>query len=77
MCKGQCPGTAIDGDWRNRTEHCDVWKAAFARLEAELIAEGRAPISMSPERSRIEQAFLEHWGRGKSIYMSQIVGPAR
>src|SRR5207247_7363385 len=19
MCKGQCPGTAIDGDWRNRT----------------------------------------------------------
>ncbi|HTR41058.1 MAG TPA: radical SAM protein, partial [Pseudomonadales bacterium] len=22
MCKGQCPGTAIDGDWRNRTEHC-------------------------------------------------------
>jgi uncharacterized protein len=22
MCKGQCPGTAIDGDWRNKTEHC-------------------------------------------------------
>ncbi len=26
ICKGQCPGTAIGGDWRNRTEHCEVWK---------------------------------------------------
>ena len=26
QCKGQCPGTSIDGDWRNRTEHCDLWK---------------------------------------------------
>lgn len=24
-CKGQCPGTAIDGDWRNRTVHCVFW----------------------------------------------------
>ena len=22
FCKGQCPGTAIDGDWRNRTADC-------------------------------------------------------
>ena len=28
MCKGQCPGTAIDRDWRNRTEHCEVWKGS-------------------------------------------------
>ena len=32
MCKGQCPGTAIDGDWRNRTEHCDLWKGLFLSL---------------------------------------------
>ncbi len=32
MCKGQCPGTAIDRDWRNRSEHCAVWKALFADL---------------------------------------------
>jgi uncharacterized protein len=25
-CKGNCPGSGIDGDWRNRTEHCRVLK---------------------------------------------------
>ena len=25
FCKGQCPGTAMNGDWRNKTEHCDLW----------------------------------------------------
>jgi uncharacterized protein len=24
-CKGQCPGTAINGDWRNRTKDCLFW----------------------------------------------------
>jgi len=32
FCKGQCPGTAIDGDWRNRTEHCSVWQLREQRL---------------------------------------------
>ena len=46
MCKGQCPGTAIDGDWRNRTEHCEVWKAVYGLLETELVAEGKNPLSL-------------------------------
>jgi uncharacterized protein len=74
MCKGQCPGTAIDGDWRNRTEHCEVWKAAYGQLEAELVAEGLRPISLRPERESLEQALLEQWSRGHSAYMSQWVG---
>jgi uncharacterized protein len=32
MCKGQCPGTAIDQDWRNRTEHCGVWMTIYTDL---------------------------------------------
>ena len=71
MCKGQCPGTAIDGDWRNRTEHCAVWKAAYGQQEAELVAEGKVPLSLSPARKRLEQSLLEQWGRGHSAYMSQ------
>ena len=43
MCKGQCPGGAINGDWRNRSSKCDLWMALFERFEAELIAEGRTP----------------------------------
>jgi uncharacterized protein len=71
MCKGQCPGTAIDGDWRNRTEHCEVWKAAYGQQEAELVAEGKVPLSLSPARKRLEQSLLEQWSQGHSAYMSQ------
>jgi uncharacterized protein len=66
MCKGHCPGTAIDGDWRNRTEHCEVWKALFERLETELSAEGLLPLSLSPQRRRIEQTHLTRWAQGQA-----------
>ena len=52
MCKGQCPGGSINGDWRNRSSKCDLWMALFERFEAELIAEGRTPLSISPHRRR-------------------------
>jgi uncharacterized protein len=28
-CRGFCPGTAINGDWRNRTEHCETIMKMF------------------------------------------------
>jgi uncharacterized protein len=71
MCKGHCPGTAIDGDWRNRTEHCGVWMALYEHLEAELTASGKKPLSLSADRKLIEQSLLERWGRGQTAYMSQ------
>jgi uncharacterized protein len=73
MCKGQCPGTAIDGDWRNRTEHCEVWKGLFQGIEAELLAEGRAPLSVSPDRPALEQAMIEAWTRGETVSMAQLL----
>ena len=33
FCKGHCPDTAIDGDWRNRTVNCRLWYGLFARIE--------------------------------------------
>jgi uncharacterized protein len=73
MCKGQCPGTAIDGDWRNRTEHCEVWQALYARLEADLVTEGLTPLSLRPERADLENAFLDRWARGRNGHMSEWV----
>lgn len=64
MCKGQCPGTAIDSDWRNRTEHCDVWKALFTWMEGELLADGYAPLSLLPARKDVERILVEHWSAG-------------
>jgi len=36
LCKGQCPGTAIDGDWRNRTADCQLWYHLFTIIEKDL-----------------------------------------
>src|SRR5262249_12879875 len=54
MCKGQCPGTAIDSDWRNRTEYCDTWKGLYRRLEEEMLRAGVLPLSVSPMREQVE-----------------------
>ena len=64
MCKGQCPGTAIDGDWRNRTELCPVWMGLYERLEAEMLEAGQTPLSVDPLRPQVEAALLAGWARG-------------
>jgi uncharacterized protein len=74
MCKGQCPGTAIAGDWRNRTEHCEVWKTVFETLEAELVAKGEEPLSISPRRRELEQEFVESWSRGQNPALYYYAG---
>ncbi|MFN7590108.1 MAG: radical SAM protein [Planctomycetota bacterium] len=67
FCKGQCPGTAIDGDWRNKTEHCELWMTMLGQIESELLQEGKLPLSAHPDRKLIEQKLLEHWARGENL----------
>ena len=50
FCKGNCPGTAIDGDWRNRSVHCKTWYSIFELTERDIILSGGLPISRQPER---------------------------
>jgi uncharacterized protein len=57
-CRGQCPGTAIDGDWRNRSEYCAVWKGLLRDYEEELLDAGLMPVSAHPQRAALEQAYL-------------------
>jgi uncharacterized protein len=68
MCKGQCPGTSIHSDWRNRSEHCLVWKELFAVCERQLLAEGKPVLSMG-ERAVLEQKFVEAWSAGTNTKM--------
>jgi uncharacterized protein len=70
MCKGQCPGTAIDGDWRNRSESCEVWKGVYEHLERELLAAGERPVSCRPDRRAIEAMFLRRWEAGRNSGIS-------
>jgi len=55
MCKGQCPGTSIDGDWRNRTEHCEEWMHLFGVIERRMIVAGKIPLTIQPVRFELEQ----------------------
>ena len=57
-CRGECPGTGIDGDWRNRTEHCGTLLILFERLEKELVAEGKVPLSLAENREDMEKLLL-------------------
>lgn len=35
-CSGQCPGTAIDDDWRNRTRDCRFWYNLIEYIEKDM-----------------------------------------
>jgi uncharacterized protein len=77
MCKGQCPGTAVDGDWRNRTEHCAEWMHLFSTIERRMIVSGKIPLTIQPLRFDIERRQLEHWARGENPSMSWIASTLR
>jgi uncharacterized protein len=77
MCKGQCPGTAIDGDWRNRSELCEVWMRLYERLEAELLRAGQTPLSIHPLRPQVEAKILDGWARGVNVTMESVLREMR
>lgn len=73
MCKGHCPGTAEDGDWRNRTEHCGLWMKLYEHFEAQAVAAGKTPLSLHPEREAVEQRFLAMWAAGRNPTLRQVI----
>lgn len=73
MCKGQCPGTAIDGDWRKRTVDCEMWFQLFERLEGKLVTDGETPVSLRPDRKAIEQRLIEAWRAGRHLSIKQAL----
>lgn len=58
-CKGSCPGEGIGGDWRSRTDHCGTLKTIFSEQEEILKREGIVPLSLSPEREKLELIMLD------------------
>ena len=70
MCKGHCPGTSLAGDWRNKTEHCEIWKKLFEIQEKAIIQAGKVPLSKFKKLKELEECFIDAWSQGKnpSIY---------
>jgi uncharacterized protein len=73
MCKGQCPGTAIDGDWRNRTEHCAIWMRLFEHIERRLVEQGNRSISLDPNLRYLEENMLDAWKNGTNPSLAQML----
>jgi len=72
-CKGQCPGTAEQRDWRNRSEHCAIWMALFEQIEKDLRGLGRMPLSRSPILPKLEATMLASWATGQNISIAQAL----
>ncbi len=70
MCKGQCPGSATGGDWRNRSEYCAVWKELFSEIEHEMELSGELPLTKHPQREALEHMFLQAWENGHNWTIS-------
>jgi len=64
FCKGQCPGTALNGDWRNKSEYCAVWKNLFTKIETDLEDTNIQPLSKHPRRQQVEEETVFFWGLG-------------
>jgi uncharacterized protein len=73
MCKGNCPGTALDRDWRNRSSLCGVWRRLFERFEEECLDRDVVPLSISPKRPKVERMVLDAWSRGENLYVYQAL----
>jgi uncharacterized protein len=76
QCKGQCPGTGIDGDWRDRSDQCSTWFAMFEHMEADMLARGERPLSRSRLRERLEHAAMRAWSAGDNPSLAQLVAGA-
>lgn len=63
-CTGGCPGEAEDGDWRNRTRHCELYKTLFKFYETKLLGRKEIPISMNPKRKTMEASALQDYANG-------------
>ncbi|MBL6448618.1 radical SAM protein [Fulvivirga sp. 29W222] len=72
-CKGQCPGTAIDGEWRNKSENCGLWKYLFEEAEQEMLNEGLSPVSLHPQRKQIEEKLINHWANGQNPTLQYLI----
>lgn len=74
FCKGQCPGSAINNDWRNRSSECFFWKKIYAFLEEEVKSEGLSPISLDSKlRVKIETIMVDGWKNGYNIPIEIII----
>jgi uncharacterized protein len=66
QCGGQCPGTAIGGDWRKRTVDCRTWFAVMEHVESVMVSRGESPASLAPDLDVAAALSVPTSGHGDS-----------
>lgn len=69
MCKGHCPGTGIDQDWREKTADCALWLALFELVEREMRDYKLTPLSRAPFLSELERRMFDAWAAGSNAWI--------
>lgn len=77
VCKGQCPGTAMDHDWRNRTQDCEVWKQLYINIEKRLKKRRIRTISLDPNLKYLEQEMIKAWTQGINPTLQETLAQMR
>jgi uncharacterized protein len=73
FCKGQCPGSAIDDDWRNKSRYCELWRRLFTHVEDRLNSRGILPLSRHENLWYLEQEMLRHWRSGCNLTLKSVL----
>ena len=72
MCKGHCPGTGLDMDWRNKPDSCLTWKVSFGIYEKLMLKKGQVPLSLNPDLKKYEDILMEGYSKGIELRLKQI-----
>lgn len=73
LCKGQCPGTAVNGDWRRRTADCRTWFALFEHFETAMLTLGETPVTRRAYLPQLEKVFLDAWAAGMNVHVKDAI----
>jgi len=77
VCKGHCAGTGINGDWRNRSEYCELHKKMFEQYEKKLEEVNEVPITKHPMKDEIEKIMIEGYENGYAKKIETIMREIR
>jgi len=67
LCKGYCPGTGLDGDWRNRTTECQSLKIMYGIVERLMEEQGETPFTKRDDIAELEKLMIQSWERGAPL----------
>jgi uncharacterized protein len=73
MCGGNCPGESINGDFRNKSIHCETYFSLFEYYEQKLEALGITPISKHPYRIEMENYLIQQMANGRLPSLNEVV----